>query len=38
MSNAEQSPQAHLVLMGVCGCGKTTIAKVLEKEFGFELG
>ena len=38
MPNAEQLPPAHLVLMGVSGCGKTTIAKVLAKEFGFELG
>lgn len=38
MPNAEQVPSAHLVLMGVSGCGKTTIAKELAKEFGFELG
>lgn len=38
MPKAELLPPAHLVLMGVCGCGKTTVAKVLAKQFGFELG
>lgn len=37
MHEAEKLPQAHLILMGVCGSGKTTIAEILAQRSGFEL-